>query len=191
LGTGEVSFLSSSKRAGEMVRKSTPAKALISPTYNGRVRIPAMNLPSSMGSYITERSTHNDGSVFMLFVVVVDLANGLNAGVIFVLVSGSGLVLLVPIQNTANEGRNEGDTSFGTSHSLTETEQKSKVAMDLFITLEFTGSLDTLPGRRDLNENAFLGDTNGFVKLDQVSGLYRNTFQVEMVQEEIGTTCKP
>ena len=33
LGTGEVSFLSSSSREGEMVKKSTPASALISPVY--------------------------------------------------------------------------------------------------------------------------------------------------------------
>ena len=31
LGTGVVDFLSSSRRAGEMVRKSTPAKEVISP----------------------------------------------------------------------------------------------------------------------------------------------------------------
>lgn len=31
LGTGSLDFLSSSRRAGAMVRKSTPARALISP----------------------------------------------------------------------------------------------------------------------------------------------------------------
>lgn len=34
LGTADVSFLSSSRRLGEMVRKSTPARALISPVYS-------------------------------------------------------------------------------------------------------------------------------------------------------------
>ena len=38
LGTGEESFLSSSKRAGEIVRKSQPARALISPVCD-KVRI--------------------------------------------------------------------------------------------------------------------------------------------------------
>ena len=37
LGTATVSFLSSSNRAGEMVRKSTPAKALISPVCEGKL----------------------------------------------------------------------------------------------------------------------------------------------------------
>lgn len=32
LGTGSVDFLRSSRREGEIVRKSTPARALISPT---------------------------------------------------------------------------------------------------------------------------------------------------------------
>ena len=55
-------------------------------------------------SYVTERSTHDDGPVSVLLVVVVDLADGLNTGVFLILVSGSGLVLLVPVQNTADEG---------------------------------------------------------------------------------------
>jgi len=130
-------------------------------------------------SDVTERSTHDDGPVSMLLIVVEDFADGLNARVILVLISGSRLVLLVPVQNAADEGRNESDTSFGTSHSLTETEQESKVAMDLLITLKFTGSLDTLPGRCDLNENAFLGDANGLVKFDQVSGLNLGGFFIE------------
>jgi len=122
-------------------------------------------------SGVAERSTHDDGLVSVLLVVVVDLADGLNTGVILVLVSGSGLVLLVPVQNTADEGRDEGDTSLSTSNSLAETKQECKVAVDLVVTLEFTGSLDTLPGGSDLDENAFLGDADGLVKLDQVLGL--------------------
>ena len=72
----------------------------------------------------------------------------------------------------------KGDTSLGASHSLTEAEQEGEVAVDLFIMLEFTGGLDTLPGRRDFDENAFLGDANGLVKFDQVPDLYRRTFHV-------------
>ena len=118
-----------------MVRKSTPARALISPTYSDRVRISHTNRERSTGEYIAERSTHDDGPVSVLFVVVEDLANRLNARVILVFVSGSGLIFLVPVQDTADEGRNESNASFGTSDSLAETEQESEVAMDLFITL--------------------------------------------------------
>ena len=98
----------------------------------------------------------------------------------------------MPVQNTADEGRNEGDTGFGTSHSLTKTEQESEVTVDLFITLEFTGSLDTLPGRCDFNENAFLGNANGLIKFDQVSGLHRRRSHVQRLwKKEIGATYGP
>ena len=108
------------------------------------------------------------------------------------LVGGSRLVLLVPVQNTANEGRDESDTSLGTSNSLAETEQESKVAVDPVVTLEFTGSLDTLPSGSDLDENTFLGDTDRLVERDQVLGLYRGAFHVKIFSErEIGATCVP
>jgi len=129
-----------------MVRKSTPARALISPVYDEIVRISHANRRGPTGTYITERGTHDDGPVSVLLVVVVDLTNGLDARVILVLVSGSGLVLFVPVQNTADEGRDEGDISLGTSNSLAKTEQESEVTVDLIVALEFTSSLDTLPG---------------------------------------------
>jgi len=131
-----------------------------------------VNRQGSTGTYVTERGTHDDGPVSVLLVVVVDLADGLNTRVLLVLVSRSGLVLLIPVQNAANEGRDESDTSLGTSNSLAEAEQEGEVAVDLVVTLEFTGSLDTLPAGSDLDEDAFLGDPNRFVELDQVFGLY-------------------
>ena len=136
-------------------------------------------MTGSTDTYVTERSTHDDGPVSVLLVIVEDLADGLNTRVILVLVSGSGLVLLVPVQNTPDEGRDEGDTGLSTSNSLAETEQESEVAVDLFVAFEFTSSLDTLPAGSDLDEDAFLGDANGLVKLDQVPGLCRGTFHVE------------
>ena len=162
-----------------MVRKSTPANALISPVCNAGVRISRADRLKSTGTYVAERGTHDDGLVSVLLVVVVDGADGLDARVLLVLVSGSGLVLLVPVQNTTNEGRDESDTSLGASHSLAETEQESKVAVDLIVALEFTSGLDTLPGRSDFDENAILGDADGLVELDQVPGLYRGTSRVK------------
>lgn len=175
-----------------MVRKSQPAKDLISPVYGKIVRISHADRRGSTGTHVTERGSHDDGPVSVLLVVVVNLADGLNTRVLFILVSGSGLVLLVPVQNTANEGRDEGDIGLSTSDSLAETEQKSEVAVNLFFALEFTGSLDTLPAGSDLDENAFLGDANGLVELDQVPGLCRRTFHVECLFEgETNTSCAP
>jgi len=175
-----------------MVRKSTPAKALISPVYDRRVRISHAKRQRSTGTYVTERGTHDDGPVSVLLVIVVDLADGLDTRVILVLVSRSGLVLLVPIQNTADEGRDEGNASLSASNSLAETEQEGEVAVDLIITLKFTSSLDTLPGGGDLDENAFLGDADRIIEPDQVLGLHRGTFHVKSWPErEIGITHKP
>ena len=128
----------------------------------------------------------------MLLVVVVDLTDGLDTRVILVLVSGSRLVLFVPVQNTADEGRDEGDISLGTSNSLAKTEQESEVAVDLIVALEFTSSLDTLPGGSNLDENAFLRDADGLVELDQVPGLRRGAFRIKSLRERaIGATCEP
>lgn len=133
----------------------------------------------SKGTHVTERGTHDDGPVPVLLVVIVNLADGLNTRVFLVLVSRSGLVLLVPIQNTTNEGRDESDASLGTSNSLSETEQEGEITVDLVVTLEFTSSLDTLPARSDLDENTFLGDPDGLVELDQVFGLYQCTLHIK------------
>jgi hypothetical protein len=115
----------------------------------------------------------------VLFVVVEDLADGLDTRVVLVLVSRSRLVLLVPVQNTADEGRDEGHICLSARNSLAEAEQESEVTMDLVVTFEFTGSLNTLPGRSDFDENAFLGYTDGLVKLDQVLGLDQRELNVE------------
>jgi hypothetical protein len=114
-----------------------------------------------------------------LLVVVEDLADRLNTRVILVLVSRSGLVLLVPVQNTADEGRDEGYICLSASNSLAKAEQESEVTVDLVVTFEFTGSLDTFPGRSDFDENTFLGYTDGLVKLDKVLGLDQREFNVE------------
>ena len=151
-----------------------------------------MNWRRLTGAYVTEGGTHDDGLVSVLFVVVVDRADGLNTRVILILVSGSGLVLLVPVQNTADEGRDESDTSLGASNSLAEPEQESEVAVDLFVALEFTSSLDTLPAGSDLDENAFLGDADGLVELDQVPSLHRGMFHIRNASEQkIGAMCVP
>lgn len=48
--------------------------------------------------------------------------------------------------HTANEGGDQSNTSLSASNSLTETKKESKVAMNIFIPLQFTSGLDTLPG---------------------------------------------
>ena len=50
-------------------------------------------------TYVTEGSTHDDGLVAVLLVVVEDLLDGLNTRVLLVGVVWSGLVLLVPVKD--------------------------------------------------------------------------------------------
>lgn len=50
-------------------------------------------------TYVAERSTHDDGLVAVLLVVVEDLLDGLDTRVLVANVCRSGLVLLVPVKD--------------------------------------------------------------------------------------------
>ena len=76
--------------------------------------------------------------------------------------------------HSANEGGDQGNTSLSTSNSLAETKKQSKVAMNVFIPFQFTSGLDTLPRRGDLDQNAVLGNTKGFVESNQLFRLKVN-----------------
>lgn len=80
---------------------------------------------------------------------------------------------------TADEGRDEGDTSLSASNSLREAEQERKVAVDTVVTLKLARSLDTLPGRGDLDEHTLLLDANGLVEGDELLGLLLGGLLVE------------
>lgn len=77
----------------------------------------------------------------------------------------------VGVTYTADERRDEGDLRLGTSNSLAETEEKGEVAVDVVLRLEFPRRLDTLPGRRDLDQDALTLDANRLVEGDEVLGL--------------------
>lgn len=95
-----------------MVRKSTPASALISPTCKARW-IRMRRYDTGQDAYVAEGRAHDDGLIAVLFVVVEDLGDGLHTRVLLALVVlASGL--LVPVKNTADEGRDEGDASLQT-----------------------------------------------------------------------------
>ena len=73
--------------------------------------------------------------------------------------------------HTADEGRNQGDASLGTSNSLAETEEESEVAVNAVLSLELLRRLDTLPGRGDLDQDTLALDTDRLVKGNEVLGL--------------------
>jgi hypothetical protein len=128
-------------------------------------------------THVAEGSTHNDGLVTEGLVVLVDLGNGLDTGVLLVGVVGVRVLGLVVVEDATDEGRDEGDTSLSASNSLLETEEEGEVAVDLVLSLELAGSLDTLPGGGDLDEDAVLVDTELLVESDEVLGLCREESQ--------------
>ena len=67
-GTSPSVFLSSSRREGEIVKKSQPASSKISPVLRNEAPI--------LASPFVERNTHDDSLVAVLFVVIEDLLDG-------------------------------------------------------------------------------------------------------------------
>jgi hypothetical protein len=106
---------------------------------------------------VTEGGTHDDGLVTVLLVVVEDVLDGLDTGVLrggVVALVGS----LVPVENAAHEGGDQEGTGLGGGNGLDQGEEKGQVAVDAVLGLQDVGGLDTLPGRGDLDEDTVLGD---------------------------------
>lgn len=165
-----------------MVRKSHPARLVISPVcVQGReteVSCSVLNSGSvSAETHVAEGGSHDDGLVAVDLVVVVDLGDGNNSGVVGSLVVAIGLVGLVPVEDATDERRDEGDTGLSAGNGLSETEEEREVAVDLVLSLELAGSLNSLPGGSDLDENAVLGDSNRLVESDQGLGLWCSSRQ--------------
>lgn len=114
---------------------------------------------------VAERGTHDDGLVAELLVVVEDGLDGLDTGVLL-----GGVVALVgvlePVEDTAHEGGDQEGTGLGGGDGLDEREHQGQVAVDLVLGLQDVGSLDTLPGGGDLDQDAVLGDTLLLVQLN-------------------------
>ena len=113
---------------------------------------------------VTERSTHDDSLVAELLVVVEDALDGGNTGVLLL-----GVLLLVgglePVQDTADEGGDEVGVGLGGADGLDLREHEGKVAVDAVVALKDLGSLDTLPGRGNLDQDTVLGDALLLVEL--------------------------
>src|SRR6266404_425473 len=75
------------------------------------------------------------------------------------------------ITYSSDKWRDQRHTSFGAGDSLTEAKEKGEVAVNTLVALELSSSLDTLPGRRDLDKHTFFLDSNGFVEPNELSGL--------------------
>mmetsp|Transcript_2297 Transcript_2297/g.4018 ORF Transcript_2297/g.4018 Transcript_2297/m.4018 type:complete len:219 (-) Transcript_2297:90-746(-) len=106
----------------------------------------------------------------MLFVVVEDGSHRHDTRIFRRSISLHTLRFLVPIHDTSNEGRDERASSFGTCDSLCDREDECEVASNAKL-LQHFGGLNTLPRRRDLNENTLLLDAHLLVHFDQLKSL--------------------
>ena len=79
----------------------------------------------------------------------------------------------------AHERRDERDACLGARNSLTKAKEQGQVAVNPVITLELARSLDTLPGGRDLDQDALLLDPDRLVERDELLGLSLGAFLVE------------
>lgn len=111
---------------------------------------------------------------------VVNSLDALDTGVVSSLVVSIGLLSLVPVKDSSNEGRDECDSSLGASDGLSESKEECQVAVDAVFALEFAGGLNTLPCRGDLDEDSVLRNADGFVKLDEMAGLYSMVYTIEI-----------
>lgn len=162
LGTGAVELYSSSSRLGYTSRLVFVRRWLRWTTYRDGQVVTASQLCDLTD--VTEGSTHDDGLVAVLLVVVENALNGLDTGVLL-----GGIVALVrslvPVQDTADEGGDEESTGLSSSNGLDKGEHEGQVAVDSVLRLQDVGGLDTLPGGGDLDKDTVLGDALLLVEL--------------------------
>lgn len=127
---------------------------------------------------VAERGTHDNGAVAVLLVVVEDGLDGQDTGVLLL---GVGLASagLEPVQNAANEGRDQESASLGGGNGLGKREHEGQVGVDAVVALQDLSGLDTLPGGGNLDQDTVLGDALGLVQVNDVQGLVDGGLGVE------------
>lgn len=111
---------------------------------------------------VSEGCSHDNSLIVILLVVVENSLDRSHPGIFFLAVCLSGM-RLVPIQDTANKRRDQECTSLSTGNCLNLREHEGQIAVNLVISLQDTGGLDTFPCGCNLDQDAGLIDANGFV----------------------------
>jgi hypothetical protein len=127
---------------------------------------------------VTEGSSHNNGVVSMLFVVVEDAGDRDHTGIFRSRESSDTLVLFVPVHDATNKGRNQSASRLGASDGLRHGENQSQVTGDSLFFKNLSG-LDSLPSGGNLDEDAGLVDTDLLVKLNDLAGLGKGGLGIE------------
>jgi hypothetical protein len=114
----------------------------------------------------------------VLLVVIEDILNGLDTRIFLVRIGGTRLVLLVPVEDATDKGRDKRDASLSTGNSLAKSKQESEVAVNAFL-LELARGLDTFPCGGNFDQNTLLGDANGVVESDKLLCLLLGALLIE------------
>ena len=125
---------------------------------------------------VAERGAHDLRVVAVLFVVVEDGADGSNARIRVVCVEAR--LLLVPVEDTPDEGGDEPHVHLGARDGLAETEEERQVAVDAFL-FENLGGLDAFPRGTQLDQDALLRDASSFVQLNELVSFLDGAFDIE------------
>lgn len=156
LGTASLELRRSSSRLGYFHVNVTISRTDGFGSTYGDGEVVAASELSDLAS-VSERSTHNDGLVAKLLVVVEDAVDGGDTRVLLL-----GVLLLVvglePVEDSADEGGDEVGTGLGSADGLDEREHEGEVGVDAVVALKNLGGLDTLPSGGDLDQDAVLGD---------------------------------
>jgi hypothetical protein len=115
---------------------------------------------------VTEACAHHLGLMAVLFEVVVNARHRHDAGVFRGRVGVAPRLLLVPIENAPDEGRNQRDAGVGAGNGLVQPEEQRQVAVNA-LALELLGRANALPGGGDFDENAVARHVRRLVKLDE------------------------
>jgi len=73
--------------------------------------------------------------------------------------------------HSTDERRNQRHASLRARNGLGEAKEEGEVAVNAVVALELARSLDTFPGRCNLDEHTFFLDSEGLVKRDKLLGL--------------------
>lgn len=116
---------------------------------------------------IPEGGTHDDSVVAVFLVVVEDGLNALDTWVFLwleVFLHGC----LVPVEDSADEGRDQVGTGFGGSDSLDKGEHEGQIAVNALL-LEDLGGLNSFISGCDLDQDAVFGNSDRVVELLRVN----------------------
>lgn len=119
---------------------------------------------------VAEAGAHDNRVVSVLFVVVVNLGNRQDTWVFLGLETRNTQGSLVPVEDAAHKGANQGATGLGTRNRLGQRKDQGQVASNALLLQDF-GGLDSFPSRRNLDENTALVDTHFLVELDDLASL--------------------